>query len=104
VVGTVATAWPFLAGAGVGWLAVGAARWRGAALPGRGSAAGATVLGGTVVAGMMLRLFVAGGGTPASFVVVATCFLGLFLLGWRWATRRWTARRLAGEMGKAPSR
>lgn len=93
VVGTLATAWPFLAGAGVGWLAVVVARARGAVLPGTGTAAGIVVLAGTVVAGMVLRRSLAGGGTPPSFLAVATCFLALFLLGWRFAARWWTARR-----------
>ena len=36
-----------------------------------------------VVAGMLLRNLVFDGGTATSFVIVATLFLGLFLVGWR---------------------
>jgi hypothetical protein len=93
VVGTLATAWPFLAGGALGWLVVVVARRRGTVLPGSGPASGAIVLACTVVGGMVLRRSFAGGGTPVSFVLVATSFLTLFLLGWRWASRWWTARR-----------
>ena len=92
LVGTLSTAWPFLAGGTLGWGGVLLARRRGVELPGRSTAAGATVLGGTVLGGMLLRR-VAGGGTPVSFVIVATTFLATFLLGWRWVARRLTARR-----------
>jgi hypothetical protein len=93
VVGALATVWPFLVGAALGWLVIVLVRRRGAALPGRGTVAGAIVLACTVVAGMVLRRSLAGGGTPLSFVLVATSFLALFLLGWRWAARRRAARR-----------
>jgi peptidoglycan/LPS O-acetylase OafA/YrhL len=73
--GTVATAWPFVAGAAVGELAA-------VRLPVRSLAAGAVVAAGAVAVGMPLRRL-AGGGTPLSFVLVATTFLVLFLLGWR---------------------
>lgn len=87
VLGTLTTAWPFLAGAGLGWLALLGARasgreWMAASLP-----AGATVLGGTVVGGMLLRRLSGTGGTPVSFVAVATTFLTLALLGWRGVVR-----------------
>jgi len=36
-----------------------------------------------VVVGMLLRRFVFDDGTAGAFVVVATLFLGLFLIGWR---------------------
>jgi hypothetical protein len=86
VAGTLATAWPFLAGAAVGWVVVVLARRGRRAWPGRSLAAGGVVLAGTVVVGMSLRR-VAGGGTPPSFLLVATSFLALFLLGWRAAVR-----------------
>ena len=54
-----------LAGSGL------AARWR------------AGVLAVTVVVGMLLRRFVFDDGTQLSFILVATAFLTLFLLGWR---------------------
>ncbi len=37
----------------------------------------------TVVLGMLLRNLVFGDGTATSFMIVATVFLGTFLVGWR---------------------
>ena len=37
----------------------------------------------TVAVGLVLRRFVFGNGTAAAFVIVATLFLGLALVGWR---------------------
>jgi hypothetical protein len=76
--GAVATALPFLLALAVGW-GVG---WRLRLAPGAmrfGVVAWLT----TVVLGMLLRHVVFGRGTAASFVVVATVFLGVCLLGWR---------------------
>jgi hypothetical protein len=88
--GIVSTAWPFLAGLAGGWLA--ARTWRRPLLLWPGGV-GAWL--GAVALGMVLRV-VAGQGTAFAFVVVATVFLGLFLLGWRVlaqvaARRRWPA-------------
>jgi len=88
--GTLNTAWPFLAGAALGWAALAVAR-RSRDWPGRSLPAGALVWAGAVAGGMALR-HLAGGGTPWSFVLVGGSFLGLFLLGWR-AAVRWTGRR-----------
>ena len=88
VAGFAGTAWPFLAGAVVGWVALLAA-----GLAGRSLRAGAVVLVGTVAVGMTLRRTVTDGGTPVSFQLVATTFLALFLLGWRLAAARRAARR-----------
>jgi hypothetical protein len=90
--GYVTAAWPFLAGAGLGWLAVLLVRRSGRELPGRSLAAGGVVLGGTVVGGMALRRVFTDGGTPLSFLVVATSFLAFFLLGWRGLDRARRAR------------
>ncbi|MDG3010346.1 DUF3054 domain-containing protein [Rhodococcus sp. D2-41] len=71
------TAWPFLAGLAIGWVVV--AGWR------RPTALAPTGLAawiGTVAGGMILRVVV-GQGTAFSFIIVATCFVGLFLMGWR---------------------
>jgi hypothetical protein len=87
VAGTVATAWPFVTGALVGEGVVALTRRRPDSL-----AAGAVVTAGTVVIGMGLRRL-AGGGTPVSFVVVATAFLALFVLGWRVGARLLARRR-----------
>jgi hypothetical protein len=79
--GVASTAWPFLAGLAVGWLA--ALAWR---HPVRLWPAGVGAWLGTVAVGMVLRV-VAGQGTAVSFIIVALCFLGLFLLGWRLLAR-----------------
>ena len=86
--GTVATAWPFVTGALLGEGVVVLAR-----RPPESITAGAVVAGGAVVIGMGLRRL-AGGGTPASFVVVATTFLALFLCGWRVGARLLSRRRV----------
>lgn len=93
VSGYLVAAWPFLAGCLAGWAAVLLLRRGGAELPGRSLRAGAVVLAGTVAVGMALRRAFTDGGTPVSFLVVATTFLAVFLLGWRWAVRWRTARR-----------
>jgi hypothetical protein len=85
--GTVATAWPFVTGAAIGELVAVVARW-----PPESLTAGGIVTAGTVAVGMGLRRL-AGGGTPVSFVVVATTFLALFLLGWRLGARLLARRR-----------
>jgi FtsH-binding integral membrane protein len=51
---------------------------------------GAIVWVATVSGGMLLRNLVFGRGTAAAFVVVATVFLGITMLGWR-AARDWRA-------------
>ena len=71
------TAWPFLAGLGIGLIAVRAWR-RPTAL--RPAGIGAWV--GAAGAGMLIRVL-AGQGTAAAFIVVTFAFCGLFLLGWR---------------------
>ena len=76
--GIAETAWPFLAGAAVGWLL--ARGWR------RPTAitTGLTVWVCTVAVGMLLRRATSE-GTALSFVVVATVTTGLLILGWRGA-------------------
>ena len=75
--GIASTAWPFLAGLGVGWLA--ARAWR---QPFRLWPAGVSAWLGTVILGMVFRV-VSGQGTAPAFIAVALAFLGLFMLGWR---------------------
>ncbi len=77
--GFAGTAWPFLAGLGLGWAVTRA--WRRPAAV----AAGAGVWPVTVAAGMVLRAL-SGQGTAFAFVLVALAFLGLTLVGWRSAT------------------
>ncbi len=81
------TAWPFLAGAALGWVLV---RWRSGRWP-LAVGPGATVWGCAVAGGMALRA-VFGQGTALPFVLVATGALGVLLLGWRW---------LAGQLPRA---
>jgi Protein of unknown function (DUF3054) len=71
------TAWPFLTGCALGWVASRAWRSPLAMMP-----TGVAVWLSTLVAGMVLRA-VAGGTTAVSFVVVATVVLALFVVGWR---------------------
>lgn len=80
------TAWPFVTGLVIGWVVV--------ALSSRAWPTriwhGATVWIATVFGGMALR-DMGGQGTALSFVIVATIFVGVTLLGWRlvlWAVDR----------------
>jgi hypothetical protein len=75
--GVATTAWPFLTGTALAWLAF--ALWR---RPVALLRAGLPVWLLTVVVGMLLRV-VSAQGIQFSFVVVATIVLGVFLLGWR---------------------
>jgi hypothetical protein len=89
--GIASTSWPFLAGLAVGWLATRAWRRPRALVP-----AGAGAWIGTVMAGMILRVF-AGQGTAFAFICVALAFLGLFMLGWR-VLARFVTKPAAGKM------
>ena len=77
-----------LIGAAVAW-AASVRLWR----PPTSWRLGLAVWLGTLVIGMILRRTVFDKGTAPSFVVVATLFLGLFLLGWRLVARWVTGRR-----------
>lgn len=77
VAGVARTAWPFLVGLAIGWVAV--QGWR---RPVSVLRTGVGVWIVTVVVGMALRA-VFGQGIAATFVLVASAFLGLFMLGWR---------------------
>ncbi|OBB92538.1 DUF3054 domain-containing protein [Mycobacterium sp. 852002-40037_SCH5390672] len=77
VTGVAVTAWPFLTGTVVGWLASRGWRQPTALLP-----TGIVVWLSTVVIGMLLRK-ASSAGVAASFVVVATTVTALLLLGWR---------------------
>jgi hypothetical protein len=74
---------PFVIGLLVGWIATRA--WHRPLT----IETGIGVLTSTIVAGMLLRKFVWDGGTQLSFVLVATAFLALFLVGWRLVAARW---------------
>jgi peptidoglycan/LPS O-acetylase OafA/YrhL len=77
VAGVVETAWPFLAGTTVGWLAV-----RGWRRPTTLAPTGLVIWLCTVVIGMLLRKATSQ-GTALSFVVVASLVTAILLLGWR---------------------
>ena len=77
--GIAQTAWPFLAGTGVGWLLIGGWRRPFTVIP-----TGVVVWVCTVVVGMLLRK-VTSAGVSTSFVVVASLSTGVLLLGWRGA-------------------
>ncbi|HYN29173.1 MAG TPA: DUF3054 domain-containing protein [Dermatophilaceae bacterium] len=80
--GTARTAAPFLAGAVAGWAVALLTLGSGP----RSLVFGLVVVVATVVIGMLLRV-VLGDGTAPSFVVVATTFLTVALLGWRLVAR-----------------
>jgi hypothetical protein len=98
VPGVASTAWPFQAGLAVGWLAARAWRRPMALVP-----AGIAAWLGAVAVGMVLRV-VAGQGTAISFIIVALCFLGLFLLGWRLLARIFSRQPAAGRPGATDTR
>ncbi len=79
VAGIAQTAWPFLAGTGVGWLLIGGWRRPFTVIP-----TGVVVWVCTVVVGMLLRK-VTSAGVSTSFVVVASLSTAVLLLGWRGA-------------------
>src|ERR1700754_2721402 len=77
VSGIAQTAWPFLAGTGVGWLLIGGWRRPLTVIP-----VGVVVWVCTVVVGMVLRKMTSA-GVSTSFVVVASVSTAVLLLGWR---------------------
>lgn len=89
--GTLAVAVPFLIAAVVGWVALRA--WRNPEDP---WAVGAPLAVVTVAVAMPLRRFVFDRGIALAFVIVASVFLGLFLIGWRVLVGWRAARTVAG--------
>lgn len=77
VAGIATTAWPFLSGTVLGWLASQAWRRPTAVIP-----TGVVVWLCTVAVGMLLRKATSA-GVAASFVAVASTVTALLLLGWR---------------------
>lgn len=77
IAGIAETAWPFLAGTGVGWLLA-----RGWQRPTSLAPTGLIVWVATVVVGMLLRKLTSQ-GTATSFIVVASITTAVLLLGWR---------------------
>ncbi|WP_432278099.1 DUF3054 domain-containing protein [Nocardia carnea] len=88
--GLLRTAWPFVTGLAVGWVAAYLLyRQRRETEPFNGMRlrpTGLVIWSSTLIIGMALRV-VSGQGTAVSFVIVAASVLALFLLGWRAAIR-----------------
>ncbi|MFC9517970.1 DUF3054 domain-containing protein [Nocardiaceae bacterium NPDC056970] len=91
--GLFTTAWPFLTGLAAGWvITFGLYRDKfDALLP---VPTGVIVWLSTLVLGMLLRV-VSDQGTAFSFILVATSFLALFLIGWRAIYQAVRKRRVA---------
>lgn len=88
VLGVLQTAWPFLVGLAVGWIAV-------VRQPPERHAwwlDGSVIAASTLVLGMVLRQ-VGGDGTALPFLLVATGVLVLGLVGWRGAEAALRTRR-----------
>jgi peptidoglycan/LPS O-acetylase OafA/YrhL len=77
VAGVAETAWPFLAGTALGWLA--SRGWR---RPTELAPTGLVIWAATVIVGMLLRK-ASSQGTAISFVIVASVVTAILLLGWR---------------------
>lgn len=91
--GVAATAWPFLAGTVIGWLASRGWRRPTAIVP-----TGVVVWLCTVVIGMVLRK-ASSAGVAVSFVVVVAAVTAVLLLGWRVVVAL-TLRRTTGSSGR----
>jgi len=76
VTGYLGTVWPFLVALLIGWAVLRA--WRAPTTV----RTGVTLWPIVVIVGMLLRRL-SGDGTALAFVIVATVFLGLTLVGWR---------------------
>lgn len=87
---TAKVAAPFLIALAAGWLA--ARAWKAP----RAVATGVVIWLVTVVLGMVLRKVLFDGGTALPFIIVASAFTLLFLVGWRMLAE-WRAERAAAE-------
>lgn len=96
VAGVVQTVWPFLVGTALGWVVTLA--WR---RPLSIVRSGIGIWVATVVVGMLLRE-ASGQGVVTSFVVVASVFVGVFVLGWR-AIAGFVVHRAAARPAKERS-
>lgn len=77
---------PFLLGLAVGWAA--ARAWKAPVA----LASGVIIWLSTIVVGMLLRRFVFDRGTAMPFIIVASLFTLLFLVGWR-MLNEWLSER-----------
>ena len=95
IAGLIGTAAPFVIALAIAWLAVRAwqhpTTWT----------TGIGIWAITLVVGMLLRTLVFDDGTATSFVIVATAFLALFLIGWRLVYGLFERRRV-GSLPPAP--
>jgi FtsH-binding integral membrane protein len=78
---------PFLIALAVGWLV--ARAWNSPTSP----TTGMVIWGVTITSGMVLRRFVFDRGTALAFIIVASVFTLVFLVGWRFAWEWWSGRR-----------
>jgi hypothetical protein len=89
IAGLIETAAPFLIALAGAWLVLGVwkrpTEWR----------TGVGVWAIVVVGGMLLRNLVFDNGTATAFVIVATLFLALFIVGWRLAFAAMNRRHVA---------
>ena len=95
IAGLIGTAAPFVIALAIAWLALRAwqhpTNWT----------TGIGIWAITLVVGMSLRNLVFGDGTATSFIIVATAFLALFLIGWRLVYGLFERRRV-GSLPPAP--
>ena len=75
--GVMRVAAPFLIGLAVGWLV--ARAWKAPTA----TTTGMVIWPVTVAVGMLVRRLVFDDGTALAFIIVATVFTGLLLIGWR---------------------
>lgn len=87
IAGFANTLWPFATGLLAGLVLT---RWirRNSLTP----ASGLLIVVTTIALGMALRV-VSGQGTALSFIIVATVFLSIFLVGWRFVLSLFSRRR-----------
>lgn len=88
---------PFLVGAAIPWIVSPNVRRAPSSLR-----AGRDVWVATVVIGLLLRRFAWDRGTAVAFIIVATGFLGLFLLGWRLVMSATSGPRSEVRSGRPP--
>ena len=92
------TAAPFLIGLVAGWVV--ARTWRHPT----SLVTGLIIWPVTILVGMIVRNLVFDDGTATSFVIVATLFVGLFLVGWRAVLRLVDQRRAHSSGGPLTAR
>ncbi|MFZ4719952.1 MAG: DUF3054 domain-containing protein [Ilumatobacteraceae bacterium] len=88
VTGTLKVAAPFLIALAIGWLVSRA--WISPTSP---VPTGIVIWLVTIVGGMLLRHFAFDRGTAMPFIIVASVFTLLFLVGWRLLWEWWSGRR-----------